>query len=230
MSKIRQKGVFISILNQGEVRVENANLAGMFLRNDRYKVFIDYPSDKPISNNRNKIVQKFLNSGLDYLLMIDDDVTPPANVLDILDFLADKEVDIASPVMFTMQKREVATLAVRRTKDGKYTTIDLKDKDGLLEVDATGTGCIFIKREVLENPEMKSPFMNYYDTDGVKTTGLDFNFCTRAKKLGYGVFVHLDYVAGHFATVDLKDIFELTTENRLLKEELAKQLDSPSKK
>jgi hypothetical protein len=215
--EIRQKGIYVSILNQGNLRKENAALLTGLMQNDRYKIYVDFPSEKPISHNRNKIVQKFLSlKKYDYLLMIDDDVTPPGNIVDLADF----QVDVISPIMFTMQKREVAPLAVKRTKDGKYSTMNLKGNEGLLEVDATGSGCMFIKREVLEHPDLKNPFQNHYDADGIKTTGLDFNFCTRAKKAGFRVYVHTDYVAGHFAEVDLKDIYEITVAARLINEEL----------
>ena len=216
---IRQKGIFISILNQGTLRKENAHLVASFIQNDRYKINIDYPQEKPIEHNRNKIVQRFLGfKNFDYLLMIDDDVTPPYNILDLADF----QLDIVTPVMFTRQKKEVVPLVTKRNKDGKYVTMNLKDLDGLVEADATGTGCMLIKREVLENPKMKYPFKNYYDADGIKTTGLDFNFCTRAKELGYKVYVHTDYVAGHIVDIDLKDIYEKDIHIKLLQEELIK--------
>ena len=54
---------------------------------------------------------------------------------------------------------------------------------------------------------MKHPFENVYDEDGVKTLGNDFHFCQKAKKLGFRVWVHLDYVADHHYIDSLKEQF-----------------------
>jgi len=216
---ITQKGVFIVILNQYEIHKDNTALLASFALHDRYKLKVEYPTDKPITNNRNKIVQRFLASKeFDYLLMIDDDVVPTPNILDLLDF----DKDIITPVMFTRHGTKVYSLVMDRTKDGKYKNRRLSGKEGLVEADASGTGCMFIKREVLEHPDLKFPFKNLYDADGVKTTGLDFNFCTRAKKAGFKVWVHTDYVASHYILVDLKDIYEDKLLINSLQEKLAK--------
>lgn len=212
---LKTKGVYVAALNQGEVKRELSYILTELQFNDRYKILVSYPQDKPITQNRNKIVQDFLSrKEYDYLMMVDDDIVPPPNILDLCDF----QKDIIAPVMFTFQGKKVVHLAMRRTKDGKYAPISFKGNEGLIEVDATGTGCIIIHRRVLEN--IKFPFRNEYDADGIKKTGLDFNFCTRAKKLGYQTWVHLDYISSHYATIDLKEIYSLAIE----KEEMIKRI------
>ena len=125
--------------------------------------------------------------------------------------------------MFVKQKGMLIPLFLKRNKDGIYDSDDYLSKTGLQEVDATGTGCICIKREVLE--KLKHPFENVYDEDGVKTLGNDFYFCQKAKKAGYSIWVHLDYVASHHFTDDLKEDFynklstyKLERENFFIKE------------
>src|SRR3990167_1062308 len=157
----------------------------MMIQNDSYRIMLTYPAAKPITNNRNTIVQKFLANDCDYLMMVDSDIIPP--------------------VMFVKQKGMLIPLFLKRGKDGIYDSDDYLTKVGLQEVDATGTGCIFIKREVLEN--VKHPFENRYDEDGIKILGNDFAFCQMAKEKGYRVWVHLDYVASHHSVQDLKDEF-----------------------
>lgn len=214
---MRQKGIFISILNQNEIHKDNVNIIASWATHDKYKLKIEYPSDKPITQNRNKIVQRFLAmKEFDYLLMIDDDVVPTPNILDLADF----GKDIITPVMFTRHNKRVIPLVLSRTKDGKWKNINLIGNEGLMEVDASGTGCILIKREVLEHKDLRFPFKNHYDADGIKTTGLDFNFCTRARKAGFKVWVHTDYVASHYVLQDLKDTYEMALSNRLLREKI----------
>src|SRR3990167_10580536 len=198
---IRQKNIYLAVLNQGEIRTDLSQIINLIIQNDSYRIYLTYPAGKPITNNRNTIVQKFLASECDYLMMIDSDIIPPPNILNLADF----NVDIITPLMFVKQKGVLIPLFLKRNKDGMYDAADYLGRTGLQEVDATGTGCIIIKREVLE--KVKHPFENVYDEDGIKTLGNDFYFCQKARKLGYKVWVHLDYVASHHTVQDLKDQF-----------------------
>jgi GT2 family glycosyltransferase len=185
------------------------------LEQDAYRIHLSYSSIKPISNNRNTIVQKFLAiPDCEYLMMIDSDIVPPPNIMRLIDF----DKDIITPLMFTRQKGELLPLFLKRDKDGIYSVDDYLNKVGLQEIDATGTGCIIIKREVLE--KVNKPFENIYDKDGIKTLGLDLSFCQKAKELGYRSWVHLDYVASHYYTYDLKDLYYITVQKERSENEL----------
>ena len=97
-------------------------------------------------------------------------------------------------------------LCVKRMPDGYFTPLEIEKKNGLVEVDGTGTGCMIMSRRVLE--AIKYPFRNEYDADGIKKMGLDFNFCVRAKQKGFKTYTHLDYFCSHHMTVDLKEIYK----------------------
>ena len=220
---MKQKTIFLTILNQGDIRTDLVQVINLIIQNDSYRIMLSYPTGKPITNNRNTIVQKFLATDSDLLMMIDSDIVPPPNILNLADF----NKDIITPLMFIKQKGTLIPLFLKRNKDGIHDVDDYLKKTGLQEVDATGTGCIIIKREVVE--KMKHLFRNEYDADGVKTLGNDFSFCQRAKELGFRVWVHLDYVADHHYTDSLKDQFyekvrsyEMEKELFLLKEEMKK--------
>lgn len=212
---IKQRNIYLAILNQGEIRTELSKVINVMIQEDAYRIHLSYPTAKPIANNRNTIVQKFLATDCDYLMMIDSDIVPPPNIMKLVDF----DKDIITPLMFVYQKGELLPLFLKRHPDGIYDTDDYLEKTGLTEVAATGTGCMVIKREVLE--KVKYPFRNEYDVDGIKTLGLDFNFCCRAKKLGYKIWVHLDYVASHHMTYDLKELFYIFINKHNTEKELA---------
>ena len=202
---MNQKTIYIGVLNQGNIRIELASMVNDYTHQNKYRLLITYPDEKPISNNRNKIVQDFLyNSDADYLLMIDADIIPPENLLNLADF----QKDIISPICFIYQKNMVAPLVMRMNPEGTYGIMPFNGTEGLVEVDAVGTGCIILSRKVLEHPDLKAPFMNEYDQDGVKKYGLDFAFCRRAKKAGFKIYCHLDYACQHWVTSDLKKIYE----------------------
>ena len=200
---LKRKIVYIAVLNQGSIRAELSLFLHQLQDQEKYDVFISYPSDKPIAYNRNKIVQHFLSRpDFDYLMMIDGDIIPPDNILNLVDY----QKDIMTPVLFAYQQNQVLPLGVtERKEDGFYTPIDPKTQTGLREVDANGTGCMIIRRDVLE--KVKAPFLNVYDADGMKKTGLDFAFCRKAKKLGYKIWCHFGYICSHYTTIDLKEIY-----------------------
>ena len=198
-----KKGIFIAILNQGSIRSELSNLMLQLSLQDKYNLIISYPAEKPISNNRNKIVQEFLATpGMDYLLMIDGDIIPSINILNLADF----QKDIIGALCFMYQQNMVIPIALKRNPEGKYDVIQFRGDEGLSEVDAVGTGCIMISREVLE--KVKHPFENIYDPDGIKKYGLDISFCQKAKEQGFKVYSHLDYACSHWSIMDLKLVYQ----------------------
>lgn len=216
MENLKQKNLYVAVLNQGEINQNLSKVLNVMIQQDAYRIHLSYETGKPISNNRNTIVQKFLATNCEYLMMIDDDIVPPPNVMRLVDF----DKDIITPLMFTRQKGDLIPLYLNRNKDGVYDVGDYLNVSGLQEVDATGTGCIIIKRNVLEHPDLKYPFRNEYDTDGVKTLGLDINFCKRAKEVGFQSWVHLDYVCSHYYNYDLKDLYYLMLNKERLEREL----------
>lgn len=215
---LRQKNVYIAVLNQGEIRVELAKVLSMIQQQDGMRINITYPHKKPITNNRNHIVQKFLaRKEFDYLMMIDDDIIPPPNIMKLLDF----NKDIIVPLMFVMQEGKVLPLYLKQAKDGQLEfNREYLDKQGLVPVDATGTGCIIISRRVLE--AMKHPFRNEYDSDGIKKLGNDLSFCNRARKLGFQPYIHLDYVADHHSVASLREIYYMVLQKEMVEKELVR--------
>jgi len=210
-----KKGVYIAVLNQGAIRPELSLLLQELPQQNKYELHITYPAYKPITQNRNKIVQDFLTRPeFDYLIMIDSDNVPQTNLLDLVDY----QKDIIGVFYCGFQKNMIIPYVMKEAPDGLLKVMDIRNKQGLVECDAVGTGVIVIKREVLE--KLKFPFRNEYDEDGIKLWGLDFNFCKRARKLGFKVYCHLDHITSHWVTVDLKDYYAVVLENDQLKKQL----------
>ena len=215
---LKQRNIYIAILNQGTLRTELVKVLTLMIQQEGYRINITYPHKKPIANNRNHIVQKFLaRKEFDYLMMIDSDIIPPPNIMKLVDF----DKDIIVPLMFVMQEGKVLPLYLKQAKDGQLEyDREYLDKQGLIPVDATGTGCIVLSRKILET--IKHPFRNEYDSDGIKKLGLDLNFCLRAKKLGFQPYVHLDYVADHHAVSSLRELYYALLQKEKVEEEYSK--------
>mgnify|MGYP003145652244 CR=1 FL=1 len=225
--ELNSKGVYVAILNQGNVRVELAGLATEMTHQRKYRLHLSYPSAKPISNNRNEIVQDFLSKPeYDYLMMIDSDIIPPLNILD----LVDHQKPIMGCVCFAYMDDGIIPLILKEIpeeerKDPRkpYKVMDLEGDEGVAEVDAIGTGLIVIRRDVLEALENEQPFCNRYDEKGLKTLGLDLSFCQKAKAKGFQIFAHLDYICSHWVKINLKDVYQAVSTANEIKLQKIKQ-------
>lgn len=205
--------VWISILNQGDMRPELTNWCIKMSHSTLHQVHIKYPNAKPIANNRNQIVKQFLESGYDYLLMIDNDITPTRNPLDLV--VLDKDilglpcpswnpgVNPDDPLYFVVMEyvdEEQAMRPALLRNDAGLTRFTARGRP----IDAVGTGAILIARRVLE--AVRAPFERFWDGDGIQQMGLDFAFCLKARQLDFEVWTHMDYPCGHHVTLNLLDV------------------------
>lgn len=185
------KRILIAVLNEGYVRAELANYLITLSHDNRYELKIYYPNARPIENNRNQIIKKFLAEGYDFLYMMDDDTYCYNNALDLIEL----DKDVMGLPCRTFNENQFYWNVMREVKDGWQGYLSLPD-DKLHEVDAVGTGQIIIKREVLKN--MNHPFEITHHKDGTMNYGLDFYFCKKIKIKGFKVWSHFGYICGHF--------------------------------
>jgi GT2 family glycosyltransferase len=206
----KNKKIQISILNQGGINTKLVSQIQEIANTNMYPISIGYPAGKPITHNRNKIVKEFLESDFDFLLMMDGDC-PPDDVEKMIE-MADYDKDIIGGLCFGYLKEMIIPFAMKKNEQGTYDMADLGIRSGIQECDAIGSGNMMIARRVLEN--MPFAFKNEYDTEGIKIKGLDFNFCERAKEMGYKVWANTDLLCSHYTTVDLKNIWLTINEYR----------------
>jgi len=220
----KNKKIWIAVLNQGNIRVELSDLLMRLPSQRKYDISISYPAKKPIDNNRNTIVKNFLETDYDYLLMMDGDCVPTDKILE----LADYDKDIIGAVCFGYLKQMIVPFAMKKRKDHRYDVMDIDQNSGVVECDAIGSGVMMIARRVLE--DIQFPFRNEFDPEGIKTKGLDFNFCKRAKDIGYKVWVDSGMLASHWTIMDLKMIWKSFNEiKKLYAKEGLSQDKNPNK-
>jgi hypothetical protein len=139
--------------------------------------------------------------------MIDNDVVPLGNPLEMVE--ADKDV-VGFPAKVRQTDRCLNWVAYMHHPDedvDMYAPIDFTLVDSttdLLKVDVVGTGCILIKRKVLE--ELQAPFHTEFHDNGVLAVGTDFAFCRKAQKAGYEIFTAPQRVCEHFKEVGMLDL------------------------
>lgn len=201
--KGNKQGIYIGIPTTGNIRMELAKWLLETTKNREYTFDIFITGNNTISHNRNLIVRGFLKSSADWLLTIDSDVCPPLNIFD----LTKDGKKIIAPINFVWKPNGLSPLLSKKVKDGRgYIITDpeaANSKENLVEVDGTGTTCLFIHREVLE--KMEPPyFMFGYDEQGAINLGEDYSFCQKAKELGYGIWIDKRYITDHYKNTSLK--------------------------
>ena len=142
-----------------------------------------------IDSARNMLVQEALkDSSYTHMLMIDDVMTfEPDFVLNLLEH----DVDIVGGLAFK-RRAEYTPCVFEKRKDAKYYPIL---PEVFREVDVVGTGGILINMDIFKN--VKYPwFETYYDDDNVHWS-VDFDFCIKAKKAGYKIFIDPKSEMGH---------------------------------
>jgi len=139
-------------------------------------------SSGPIQEMRNTITTRALELNCTHLIFLDADMVYPENTLlkllshnvDIVGALCFKRWPPFHPTIFTGDKYEM-------------TLIDPWPENELIEVTATGTGCLMIKTEVFE--KMPYPWFEFSETPEGGVVGEDVQFCYKAKELDYKIYV-----------------------------------------
>ena len=200
--------IYLAILNSGNLRAEmTATVIPAMQKTKGVEIMWEHPGKtwaNPISSNRNKITKRFLETDCTHLLMIDDDVVPLHNPAEMV--FVDRDV-VASPAQVRSSGMIMNwTAYVPHDNSEGYSAIDLDSVDDMfdvLECAIVGTGCIMVKREVLEN--IKAPFHSEFDEDGIQKFGTDFAFCRRATAAGYHVYTLTHRRCDHFKTVSFNE-------------------------
>jgi len=147
--------------------------------------------------NRNAITKHFLKGTWDYLLMIDTDQEPLENPLDMLQH--DKDV-MSMPTIINMNG---LMWNIYDRCDDLDSTVEARTEryEGIERVYATGTGCVLIKRKVLET--LKHPFSPHRDDNDHRLVTQDIVFSMRCAEAGFEIWAEWDRVMRHFKEVDL---------------------------
>ena len=151
-----------------------------------------------VVNNRNELIEHFLSHrSLEWLLFLDSDMTPePETACRLLSH----NVDIVGALYFSRDGRYVPMFSEVDVGFSSVlvsscnpTDVSASARD-LRQVDWVGTGCMLIRRRVLE--AMRPPYMEF----GAPGLGEDVVFCRRARELGFGVYVDASHCVGHLMT------------------------------
>jgi len=198
--------IMIGIPHMGQIRAELGANYIQWASDPRFDAqILPLKGRRPVTVARNQLIKDFLESPLfqkcEYLLMIDSDMSGPPNLLELALF----NKPIIGALTFMVKEGRIVPLALKRQGRG-YSNITPLAANELVEVDATGTGCLMIRRDVFAL--LEKPYFEYLlDDEGLVQMGNDFYFCMKAKRAEIPIHVHTGYVTAHDQTVDIADLY-----------------------
>ena len=169
-----------------------SQVTGMAEKEGRYGVrwCVVGPKFKTVTA-RNIVSQLAISGGADYLLLMDDDMTVPRNLLDVL---LRRNVDIVSPIFFRSEPPVDPLVYVFNEFGDRVPYYDYP-KNSIFETPGgNGTGVMLIKIEVLK--AMEAPIWKGLVDPEIAE---DVEFCDRAHKLGFKTWCDSSIEAGQMS-------------------------------
>lgn len=178
-------------------------------RNPRYEFYF-YSTGRLLTQMaREKLVKTALAADMDYILMYDDDMLLPGDM--VLKMLEDveqhPEIDILAPLAFMRNPPHYPVMYVVtegydpvRHTDYYFNEIQKKyPRNKLVECDAVGFGAVIIRMSMVKR--MKEPYFM-----STTATGEDIMFCTNARKQANArVFMDTRIKLGHISNPPIID-------------------------
>lgn len=146
-----------------------------------------------ISDLRNQLVDRALAVDATHLLMLDADMLYPH---DMITKLMAHNLDVVTPLMWRRYPPfDPITL---RGKVGSYQLYEDWEEGELIEIDATGTGCILYNMDVFK--KIPSPWFEFKDD-----VGEDIGFCIKLRQHGYKIFCDTSVRTSHLTVFEVNE-------------------------
>lgn len=158
---------------------------------------------------REKLISEALKGGMDYILMYDDDMVLPIDMIQemLLDIELHPEIDVLAPLAFMRNPPHYAVMYTSvegydsTTHSSYFINNFVKNypRNKLVECDAVGFGAVLIKMEIVK--KMRAPYC--FSTTG---SGEDIFFCYKAKKEARArIFMDTHIKLGHISKPPIVD-------------------------
>lgn len=151
-----------------------------------------FASSAVISENRNAIMKIAKQGDADWVLFLDDDhVLKPDTLTRLL--AADKDVISAH---YVQRQFPFNPVLLNELPDGRWMYKQLNNDDqGIIEVGATGAGCLLVRRAALNALEWPQWTLGQIHPS---SWGDDLHFCKRLGQKGFKIHCDLDNTIGHY--------------------------------
>lgn len=169
---------------------------------DRPDYIMIHEDNGPIDALRNNIVERALKDNCSHLIMMDTDMEYHR---DTITRLLSRRLPIVGALCYRRYPPFDPLLLKGSPVDG-YESIDKWEEGELVEVDATGTGCLLFRTDVFK--KMPSPWFKFRPNPNDKIGGVigeDIGFCWDLKRAGYKIHVDTTIPANHLTTLAIND-------------------------
>lgn len=149
---------------------------------------------------RNDCVEKALHEGCTHGIFMDTDQIYPVNTIPKL--LSHKLPVVGCRVHRRYPPFDSLMLKIQEidSHTNGYEPIDEWEENSLVEVDATGGGCLMFDMEVFR--KIPYPWFEFKKQEGTgRIIGEDILFCQKLKAAGYKIFVDSSLECGHLTTM-----------------------------
>lgn len=177
-----------------------------------HEVFFDYIRGYDVATARNKIAQAAIDEGADYVLMVDNDVVLPEDVL------VNMTNDLKDVCLGYYAHRDTDNIYRGRTSvckllqpdgskyfnyplESEYTAAELQElREGgttKLQIHGGGMGCALINVDLFRS--LNYPWYDWvnYADDNRGTLSEDLYFCERCRKRGIPIYTDTRAACGH---------------------------------
>ena len=169
-----------------------------FLHLERPDFTLIHADNGPIDTLRNDIVEKALAIGATDLIMMDTDmVYDPKTITSLLSH----NLPVVGALCFRRYP-PFDSIMLRIIDECRYESIDDWEEGALVEVDATGAGCLMFDMAIFR--KMPYPWFRFQkNPDNGMVIGEDIGFCQDLKAAGYKIFVDTSVPADHLTTLSV---------------------------
>lgn len=168
-----------------------------FLAMDKPPFYYLRSSNGPVDAMRNNLIREAMSVGCTHIIMMDTDQIYQQDTISRL--MGHKKQIVACLVYRRYPPFDPLMLRGELTK---YQVITEWTPGELVEVDATGTGCIMYEMSVFRN--MPPPWF-HFRTSASGPVGEDIGFCWDLRRAGYQIYVDTGCVAGHLTQMIVND-------------------------
>lgn len=164
-----------------------------------------------IVQNRNKLMEQFIKSDLQWFLFLDTDIVFPDDTLDqLLAAALAEDAGVTAGIYWSILRGRLLPVWTSPQDDERgipMAGVQIEDPaaDQLVPLGSTGMGCTLIRRDVIEkmNEVYSHDDHRWFGHDLCRIDnqpvrlGEDVTFCVRARQLGFKIIGHPGVRCGH---------------------------------
>lgn len=208
------KSIYIGVCKTREFELFNDSL-NFFMTSisNKYKTYLNIVEDTFLPDAQNYLAKEFLNSGFDYLLLLDDDQW--GHTADMLDTLVGANTYVSTIRTYS---RHYPYVCAVWNKVGHNALVSLEDGQGYVQCDLTGFPMTLVSRETFKY--LEEPYFRPLEAEG-RMWNSDVDFFERLAVKGIKPTACFQHCLNH-DKITQDNVFRYRNEERFENNNLAR--------